>query len=208
MNISEKIAEIRAKKEQTEIRKQKHEKFVDRFVHSAGMKAAMLSTGLAMVASPLNAKEVQSLSQDRVSDTTEQTVSNEKLSCKVYLRVNEIGDDITDYQQLFDYMSKYNKAGYWPNYDHIVCETFHVSDAKAYKIGNKKKNPDLTFGDALVGFKTALQKAKYTGNMPKTLDDVENILNSGLSGLKEKQQEKIRESVKYWGLDGALKVKN
>ena len=139
MDIAKRIAEIKAKKEQTEIRKQKHNNFVDRFVHSAGMKAAMLSTGLAMTAGSLNAQEMQALSQDKVQDKVGQTISNENLSCKIYLRVNEIGDNVSDYNQLFDYMNKRDIAGYYSDYDHIVCETFNVSDAKAYKIGNNRK---------------------------------------------------------------------
>ena len=203
MNITQKIEFLREKRQATDERMKEHESFVEMFIHSVG-KAAVISTGFVSSAQ-LNAKEIQTFSQDSFQDKIE--VVQEKPACPVYLRVNEIDSKVTGYQELSDFMHKHNKAAYYPNYDHIVCETFNISDENAYKIGNSRKNPHLDFQSALGEFTYALSKAKYTGKMPKTLEDVEKLLDSGLVGLKEKQQEKIRESAAVWGLDGALKVR-
>lgn len=204
MTIKARINAIRRKKQETEARKENHSRFIDDFIRSAGKGAIALATGFAL-STNVDAKKLEIYSQDNTNDTTENVKTNETLLCPVLNRVYEITYESCN--RKFDveqFVGHKNKAAYYKEYNHIVCETFSLSDTEAYKIGNDGVDD---FNYALVEFKASLAKNKYTGKMPKTLDDIKKILESGMSGLKEKQQEKIKSSAESLGLSNALQIK-
>ena len=204
MDIKAYIEQIRRKKKDTEKRKANHDKFVENFIRSAGKKAIVLATGVALSGNiDANATE---LHDQLPSENKSEKLASTNLCCPVLNRVYDITyEECHVKHDVESFVSHKNKAGYYPNYDHIVCETFHLSDKEAYKIGNGGADE---FDDALIGFKSALTKHKYTGKMPKTLDDVREILEKNLSGMKEKQQGKIADAANELGLSNALKIKN
>lgn len=204
MNIKSHIAKIRSKIEATEIRKENHNKFVDDFIRSAGKGFITLAAGVAL-SSEIDANAIEAYNQDVKSDNIENVKINESLSCPVLNRVYEITyESCNRKHDVSQFVGHKNKAAYYSQYSHIVCETFNLNDKEAYKIGNGGVDD---FDYALSEFKASLTKHKYTGKMPKTLDDVKKILESEISGLKEKQQEKIKASAEGLGLSNALQIK-
>ncbi len=204
MNIKSHIEEIRRKKQKTELRKENHSRLIDDFMHSAGKGAVALAMGFAL-STNVDAKKIEAYSQDNTNDTTENVKSNESLSCPVLNRVYEITyESCSRKHDVEQFVGHKNQAAYYNYYNHIICETFNLSDKEAYKIGN---NGVDDFDYALSKFKASLTKNKYIGKMPKTLDDVKKILESEMLGLKEKQQEKIKASAEDLGLSNALQIK-
>ena len=117
----------------------------------------------------------------------------------IYAHVNEL----TERDDLQTFAVNTNRAYFSSNDNAIVCEVYHVSDEVAYA----HTDSDKTFEQALKEFQSNLESMGYKGQMPQTLDDVNQILNNDLQGINKSEKEKLQMDAYNNGLQKAIYFK-
>ena len=123
MDLQEYLTKVRKKGTELEDRKVQHNKFVDTFFKAVGVGVCL------SVNTNANAAEVVNYSQDNQNTQKVDTNVNTPLDCKVFNRVHEITyEKCNRKHDVENFTGRKNMAGYYPDYGHIVCETFKIED--------------------------------------------------------------------------------
>lgn len=107
---------------------------------------------------------------------------------------------------------KKKKAHYDHAHKRVVCQTYFICDDIAYARAQHTDShpPCKDFKTAIDSFSKVLKNAKYKGEMPKTLEDVQKILssiNNNNGEIKKKNAQDIKLSATNTGLKTAIDFK-
>ncbi len=97
------------------------------------------------------------------------------------------------------------KAHYDHSHRRVVCQTYSVSDQIAYLRARHHDDqlPRSDFAAALQEFHQMLKAVKYPGPLPKSLEEVQNVLSSAETVLSKKNMQNVRRAASETGLEAA-----